>query len=228
MTPPLIEISEPATVRLIPTKYYEPPVLRPLVDDEDDLEVLASIEGLTNKRLKAQTRGLPALDQRELAFNIWGHSHINAAFTYTRPEGNRFNTGDRGAWYASFDDLTAIAEVAYHRTRELARIQVFEDEAVYQTLLAGFIGEFHDLRQVDPSNAYLGEAPETAYPEGQQLALRLQADGARGLIYPSVRRKSGTCLVAFRPHLVQNVRPGARWKLIWEGSPEYTVTTDDT
>ena len=109
MTLPLAAISEAATVRLIPTAYYKPPVLGSLVDDDEELAILAEIEGLTNRRLKAQATGLPGLDPRELAFNVWGQAHINAAFAYTRAEGNRFNDGGRGAWYCAFDDLTAIA-----------------------------------------------------------------------------------------------------------------------
>jgi hypothetical protein len=29
--------------------------------------------------------------------------------------------------------------------------------------------------------------------------------------------------VAFDPGIVQNVRPGATWRLVWKGSPDYTV-----
>lgn len=116
--------------------------------------------------------------------------------------------------------------MAYHKTRELAAIDLFEDEAVYQTLLAAFVGQFHDLRSLESTQPVLGSEPESAYPRGQALADELRREGARGIIYPSVRRHSGTCLVAFHPHLVQNVRPGARWKLTWDGSPEYTVTAD--
>ena len=226
MTPTVTTICQQATVRLVPTAYYKPPVLAPLVDDDDELAILAEIEGLTNRRLKAQSTGLPDLDARELAFNVWGQSYINAAFAYTRAGGNRFNDGGRGAWYCAFDDLTAIAEVAYHKTRELAAIDLFEDEAVYQTLLAAFVGQFHDLRGFDSMTRVLGSEPETAYPQGQALAAGLRREGGRGIIYPSVRRRGGTCLVAFHPHLVQNVRPGARWKLTWNGTPQYTVTAD--
>lgn len=226
MTPPLRSIAEPATVRLIPTAYYKPPVLRPLVDDGDELEILEDIEGLTNRRLRAQRSGLPDLDPRELVFKAWGRTHINAAFAYTRPEGNRFNGPDRGAWYCAFDELTAIDEVGYHRTRELIRINHFEDEAIYQALLAGFIGDFHDLHPLEHPLACLDPDPETGYPEGQKLARDLRANQSRGLVYPSVRRPGGVCLVAFEPHLVQNVRPAARWKLTWEGKPEFTMTTD--
>jgi RES domain-containing protein len=226
MTLPLAPIAEQATVRLIPTAYYKPPVLRPLVDDDLELEILAMIEGLTNQRLKAQNAGLPGLDARELVFNALGQSHINAAFAYTRPEGNRFNDKSRGAWYCAFDDLTAIAEVAFHRTRELERINIFEDEVVYQALLAGFLGDFHDLRPAPADTPSLNPDPAIAYPEGQALAATLRSQNSRGIVYPSQRKKGGLCLVAFHPYLVQNVRPGARWKLTWTGTAQYTLTTD--
>lgn len=226
MTPPLVSIAEPATIRLIPTAYYKPPVLRSLVDDEEELKILQDIEGLTNRRLRAQQSGLSDLDPRELVFGAWGHTHINAAFAYTRPEGNRFNGPGRGAWYCAFDELTAIDEVGYHRTRELTRINHFEDEAIYQALLAGFIGDFHDLRRLEGPLVCLDPDPEIGYPEGQKFAKDLRANQSRGIVYPSVRRRGGVCLVAFEPHLVQNVRPAARWKLIWDGKPEYTATTD--
>lgn len=226
MTPPLAAIEKSDTVRLIPTAYYKPPVLRSLVDDGEELAILEQIEGLTNKRLKAQIHGLADMDAREFVFGVWGQTHINAAFAYTRAEGNRFNDGARGAWYCAFEDLTAIAEVGFHRTRELMRIKHFDDEFVYQALLAGFIGDFHDLRDADRSLELLNEDPTIAYPSGQRIARELRRNGSSGIVYPSARRETGTCLVAFHPHLVQNVRPGARWKLIWDGSPEYTVTTD--
>lgn len=226
MTLPLATLALSATVRLIPTAYYKPPVLTALVEDSRDLAILAALEGLTSQRLIAEKTGLAGLDPRELLFRAWGQTHVNAAFAYTRTEGNRFNDAARGAWYAGFEDLTAIAEVAYHRTRELERIDYFKDEAIYQALLAGFMGDFHDLRQAPADAPWLSPDTALAYPEGQELARSMRAEGSRGFVYPSVRRPGGTCLVAFEPHLVQNVRPGARWKMIWSGSRDYTVTTE--
>ena len=226
MTPPLVSVVEQATVRLIPTAYYKPPVLRKLVDSDEEMEILSLIEGLSNQRQKAQRTGLPGIDSRELVFKAWGHSHINAAFSYTRKGGNRFNDETRGAWYCAYDELTAIAEVGYHRTRELDRIGIYKDEGIYQALLAGFLGDFHDLTEAAENEPYLAEDPEIAYPAGQALAADLIKQQSRGIVYNSVRKKGGTCLVAFHPHLVQNVRPGARWKLTWNGSPDYEVTTD--
>lgn len=228
MTPPLSALARTDTVRLIPTAYHKPPVLRPLVDDEDEFAVLADIEGLTSARLRAERQGAAGLDRRELAFGVWGETMINAAFAYARRGGNRFNDETRGAWYAAFDDLTAIDEVGFHKTRELGFAGVFEDETVYQALLAAFIGDFHDLRSVTPVPACLHPDPAIGYPAGQTLArtLRGKPHHGRGLVYPSCRRPGGECVVAFHPHAVQNLRPGARWKLSWNGAPDYTVSQD--
>ena len=150
---------------------------------------------------------------------------MNAAFLYTRPGGNRFNDADRGAWYCAFDELTAIEEVGYHRTRELHFTRRYEDEACYQALMADFIGPFPDLRGVAPPPECLHEDPDIGYPPGQRLARDLRQTGHGGLLYPSVRQRQGTCFAAFEPQIVQNVRPGAKWWLKWEGRPEFTVTT---
>lgn len=224
MSPPLAPINEAATVRLVPSGHAKPPVLEALAGSPDDLALIMQLEGLTSGRVTAERQGLQNLDPRELTYKIWGHTYINAAFTYTRPEGNRFNDATRGAWYCAFEDLTALEEVTFHRTRELLRINHFEDSADYQSLLASFVGDFHDVRATDTLPDYLGPDPATAYPAGQKLACILREDGSNGIVYPSVRRAGGTCLAAFHPHLVQNVRFGGRWRLEWAGKPTPTVS----
>ncbi len=223
MIPLKTSINEQATVRLVPSGYAKPPVLLPLIDSRREEDLLAKLEGMTSKRLVAEREGLPNLNPRELTYKVWGYTHINAAFTYAREEGNRFNDKSRGAWYCAFEDLTALEEVAYHRTRELERINVFEDHIQYQSLLASFIGDFHDVRGLDPVPDYLSEDPQSAYPKGQLFASKLQEDDSLGIIYPSVRHLGGTCLVAFHPHTVQNVRFGARWRLTWSGTPDPVI-----
>jgi hypothetical protein len=88
-------------------------------------------------------------------------------------------------------------------------------------LLADFIGDFPDLHgQAHPA---LDPAPERGYLAGQRLAADTRSKGHRGLIYPSVRRPGGRCFVAFDPGIIQNVRPGASWNLVWQGGPEFTI-----
>lgn len=218
MMPSIVEIAQQRTVRLIPTCYYKPPVLKALVDDDAEMAILAELEGLTSERVANPS----LLGQYE----GWGRTYIDAAFRYTREGGNRFNGEDRGAWYAGFDDRTALEEVAFHRTRELGYINHYEDEAIYQSLHASFIGRFHDIRSRADFVDCLHPETSKGYPHGQALAARLiEADQSRGLIYPSVRFEGGTCIVAFQPSAVQDVSPGAKWKLIWNGSPIWTATT---
>ena len=222
-------ISDRGLVRLIPKSSHKPPVLRSLVDTDDEAEALAAFEGQTSARLIAEHEDSPALDRRELAFarrshdlKLYGQTHINAAFAYTRTAGNRFNDGSRGAWYCGYDAQTSADEAAYHRTRELGYIGIYEDEASYVELLADFIGDYPDLGG-ETGHPALHPDPSAGYPEGQALALKLRRDGHRGLLYPSVRRKGGRCFAAFDPSIIQNVRPGASWKLIWSGTPEYSM-----
>lgn len=222
-------INDRALVRFIGQTHHKPAVLRGLVDSDAEAEALAALEAQTNARLIAETHGTPALDRRELVFarraqdlRLYGQSHINAAFTYTRPSGNRFNTGDRGAWYCAYSDMTAAQEVGYHRSRELGYIGIYQDEAHYVALLADFIGDFPDLGDT-PDHPALSADATAGYPAGQSLAEALRREGHRGLLYPSVRHPTGRCFVAFDPGIIQNVRPGASWSLIWNGSPAFNI-----
>jgi hypothetical protein len=78
----------------------------------------------------------------------------------------------------------------------------------------------------EPGHPALHPDPAVGYPEGQSLAQHLRRVGSRGLIYPSVRAPApgGNCLVCFEPHAIQNVRPGASWDLVWDGTPHYSIT----
>ena len=141
-----------------------------------------------------------------------------------RAGGNRFNTEERGAWYCAWDVMVSVSEVAWHRTRELGFTGSFHDSARYVELLADFIGIFDDMTD-EPGHPALHPDPAVGYPEGQSLAQHLRRAGSRGLIYPSVRAAApgGNCLVCFEPHAIQNVRPGASWDLVWDGTPHYSV-----
>ncbi|MFW8635689.1 RES family NAD+ phosphorylase [Cribrihabitans pelagius] len=222
-------ISDRGLIRLLPATYHKAPALRGLVDTDEEADILAEIEGLTSARLVAEAGKSPHLDPRELAWHrrkadlrVYGNTHVNAAFTYTRAGGNRFNGEDRGAWYCAWDVMVSVAEVAFHRTRELEYTGSFHDTARYVEMHADFIGTFDDISD-EPGHAALHPDPAIGYPEGQSLAEGLRRAGSRGLIYPSVRAPEGNCLVCFDPQAIQNVRPGASWELSWEGTPDYAI-----
>jgi hypothetical protein len=218
--PAVRRIERRDTHRLIPSKYSDDrgrgasdSVLVRIADDDAHLAAIFDLDGATNDRLLAENDRLPGIGVHELVFGVPHYRVVNAAFTHAHPLGSRFNGPDRGAWYAAFALDTAQAEVAWHKTVELAEIGWREEEIVtYDDYLADFTAEFHDLRGARGLAACL--APDS-YVESQALAERLLAAGALGIVYPSVRHKSGTCLACFRPALVNNVRKHARYRFTW-------------
>jgi len=216
-----LEFTDPATVRLIPTAYIDEPAMAPLADDDEDHAILEEIEGLTSARLSLSLPIPGGLNPAELLTEAdgFGWTYVNAAFCYTRTTGNRFNGPDRGAWYASHGEAaveTAQAEVSWHLTRELEATGVFENTTSYRELIAGFTSRFHTLNGHAGINA-LDPDPSVAYPAGQTLASDVHGSGGNGLLYPSVRHDEGQCLVALRPHMVQNIRQGDTWIFVWAG-----------
>jgi hypothetical protein len=182
-------------------------VLTRLTDDLADLNALFELEGATNDRLLGEAGQLPGITLRELVFGL-SYSHIvNAAFTHFNPAGSRFNGPARGAWYAAFARSTSELEVAYHRSKELQEINWQESETFkYVDFLADFRGQFHDIRN---GPRFRNCLDPDSYRASQDLAARLLEQGSAGIVYRSVRQKSGTCIACFRPALVNNVRKGA-------------------
>ncbi len=226
----VIEFTDPATVRLISTAFIDEPAMAPLADDADELAILEEIEGLTSARLSVNLPIPGGLDPAELLNEAdgYGWTCVNAAFCYTRATGNRFNGPGRGAWYATFGNdavQTGQAEVAWHLGRELEATGTFENVTAYRELLAGFTTRFHNLNAISAvDETALSPDPVVAYSAGQALARDVLESGGNGLLYPSARRKGGTCLVALRPHLVQNVRQGKTWVFEWAGTSSASIT----
>ena len=224
---PVTEIAEPSTVRLISTAYITEPALSPLYDSEEERTVLEELEGRSSARL-APAMMPPDVDPAELLPPAagFGHTYVNAAFCYVKPDGNRFNDNRRGAWYAAMGPdagLTARAEVAFHLTRELDHVGIYDNITAYRELLAGVIGPFFDLGGM-ADEPCLSPEISVAYPAGQALAREIFRASGNGVIYPSARRMGGRCLAAFRPHLIQNVRLGDRITFAWNGKREPVVS----
>ncbi|SFV04570.1 RES family NAD+ phosphorylase [Pseudoduganella namucuonensis] len=223
-SPPLTLLRQFDTCRLIQSRFadVEDSVLAPLADNEAELHELFELDNATNARLIAEHGGAPGIGIDELVFRVPNYRIINAAFTYARPEGSRFNDGERGAWYCAFDADTALAEVTFHKTVEYAEIGYFRDSVSYQCMLADFTAVFHDLRGQSRYEKCLDPG---SYVASQKLAERLLDEGSTGVIFPSVRRAGGTNLACFRPALVGNVRKGDAYRLTWEGGPVPRVAT---
>jgi RES domain-containing protein len=220
---PIVTEAFPKTVRLVTTARLRDAVLAPLVDNQDELDLLAEIEGATSTRLIAQDRGISGLAANELVYDVPHARFINASFAYAKPQQpNRFNGSDRGAWYAALDVATCLAEVGFHLANVLADAGDYNATVEYAEMFCSLAGDFLDLRQV-PGHPSLASDTGTAYPVGNALADSARAAGLNGIIYPSVRHPPGTCIVALRPAAVQSVRQGAIYRMIWRSSPTPTI-----
>lgn len=217
LDPPLSRIRWKNTCRLIPSRYPTTGVLD-RVASPGDLPFIFELETWTNDRISNELGLLHHVPPDEWVTGPQA-TVIMAAFCHPRPGGGRFNGPDRGAWYAARDLPAAQAEIAYHRTRELAEIGVFETRLEMRLYLADIGASLHDVRQFpemhDPSS----------YVESQKVAARLLDAGSNGVVYRSVRKPGGECIACFRPKLVANVRPDAHYEYRWHGTPLPSIRT---
>lgn len=223
--PSLTLVRQFDTHRLIPSRYGPDgdSVLVAIADDDEHLKAIFDLDAATNDRLLAGQQLLPGIGLEELVFGVPYAAVINAAYCHAHPLGGRFNGPDRGAWYSAFDVETSRAEVAFHKSVQLAEIDRFEDSVTYDEYLADFSASFHDLRRGRGFRACL--APDS-YVASQALAERLLEEGSLGVVYPSVRHDGGTCVACFRPALVSNVRKKHTYRFTWRGTPEPVVTKE--
>jgi len=214
--PPVSLVRRYDTHRLVPSKWSdEGSALTRIANDDAHLAVIFELDNATNDRLLAEADQSPGIAVAELLFGVPNARIVNAAFTHPHPLGSRFNSPQRGAWYAAFELRTAQAEVAFHKAVQLAEIGRFEDETTFDDYLSDLSAELHDLRG---AGEYADCLDAESYVASQSLSERLLEAGSLGVVYPSVRRAAGTCVACFRPALVTNVRRSGTYRFRWRGS----------
>ena len=225
--PPTRLVRRNDTHRLVPAKYSDggESVLARIADDADHLGDIFDLDHATNDRLLAENNLLPGIQVHELVFGVPYYRIVNATFCHAHPLGSRFNGPDRGVWYAGFELETSQAEIAFHKSVELAEVNWFDESLTYDDYLADFAAEFHDIRGDEA--AYGDYLAPNSYVASQGLAQRLLDEGSQGIVYPSVRRDGGTCLGCFRPPLVGNVRKGETYRFTWRGEPTPVIEAVD-
>jgi hypothetical protein len=209
------------THRLIPAKYGAASVLESLPLPPNVLADLSELDAATNERKIAENGENRAIGPGELLLGVPEANIVNAAFSHPSPHGGRFHGPQRGAWYAGFEIETSAAEVAFHKRRFLAdgRIQgphTFD----YVDFLADFSGWFHRLEASERESCLKANPVPECYSASQALANKLLFEGSNGIVYPSVRRPSGTCIACFRPALVFHPRRGRQFQLGVEAGTE--------
>lgn len=210
----LVQFEQAGTHRLIPIKYGAESVLESLPLPADVLADLSELDAATNERKIAERGGNTAIGPGELLLGVPEVHNVNAAFTHAGPFGGRFHGPQRGAWYAGFEIETSVAEVAFHKRRFLADGRIQGRHAFdYIDFLADFSGGFHSLDASEQENCLQPDPVPQCYGFSQALANKLLFKGSNGIVYPSVRRRSGTCIACFRPALVFHPRRGQKYRL---------------
>ncbi len=208
------QFDQAGTHRLIPAQYGVESVLESLPLPPDVLSDLSELDAATNERKIAENGGNSAIGPGELLLGVPESHIVNAAFTHPGPFGGRFHGAQRGAWYAGFEVETSIAEVAFHKRRFLQDGRIQGRHAFdYIDFLADFSGEFHTLDAVERKSCLEPDPVPQCYAASQALANKLLFEGSNGIVYPSVRRHSGTCVACFRPALVFHPRRGQKYQL---------------
>jgi hypothetical protein len=196
-------------------------VLESLSLPPDVLSDLSKLDAATNERMIAEHGGNSAIGPGELLLGVREAHIVNAAFTHPAPFGGRFHGAKRGAWYAGFELETSIAEVAFHKRRFLEDARIRDRHGFdYIDFLADFSGEFHTLEDTELKNCLQPEPVPQCYSAPQALANKLLFEGSNGIVCPSVRRHSGTCIACFRPALVFHPRRGQKYRLSVEAGTD--------
>ncbi|NKL12268.1 RES domain-containing protein [Rhizobium leguminosarum bv. viciae] len=186
--------------RLIPSQF--PPIgLFETVTRAADLQAVMELVGWTNDRLVADR--IQRLPEDQWVYGIPNASIVMAAFLHVAPGGMRFNGPELGAWYAADDLRTAAAEVGHHLRREAAARGVATMARTYRSYSAALIGDYLDIRgeQTLRPDVYDG----TSYASSQVLGEEVRSSGGAGILYDSVRLRSGVAVVAHRPRNIQGV-----------------------
>lgn len=226
---PLTEAPRPAH-RLIPSQF--PPIgLFDTVATAADLGKVMELAGWTNDRLVSER--IARLPQSEWVYGRPNSSIVMASFLHVTPCGMRFNGPELGAWYASADIRTAVAEVGHHLRREAASRSLPELRRVYRSYSSRLEGEFIDIRR---SHAAADQGPlldrlydQRDYAHGQSFGEAVRDDplhkkeeaerGSRagGIVFDSVRYRGGVNAVAYRPSLVLDIVQADHFAILVRG-----------
>ena len=211
------------THRLIASRFPTVGVFDDIAANEDELRAAFILEDLTNVRSHAR---LDILPEGGVAIGPTAYLAM-AAFLHCSEEGGRFTGGDLGAWYASTDLETAMAETVFHHERRLkmsaggfpARIQMRELTARLRTQLLDIRGARQSHPELYDPKDYSGSQ---AFARG--LRWPLADPGEDGLVFDSVRRAGGTNVCIFRPTALElPIVQADHYEYVWNSTGVLTI-----
>ena len=220
--PPEAHVTWARTCRLVPSRYPTVGVFDRVATPED-LPELFELEGWTNDRLSNELGLINTVPPQEWVTGPMA-SVVMAAFCHPHAAGARFTDSTRGAWYAARDLDTALAESIHRRTKEFQEIGLLDARVEMRLYHADVSAALHDVRGAGWEHVH---DPGDHAP-GQRLGRALFDAGSNGLVYRSVRRSGGECLVSFRPKLVTAVKAASHFEYVWNGRAEPAVRQIDS
>ena len=213
MTYPSTRLNWNPAWRVIPSRFPSIGLFERVASPED-FDALYALEAMTNDRIRDEVGEISLVPPEERLFGP-GSTCIMAAFTHLNPQGSRFSDGSYGVFYCARNRDTAIAETRYHAalfmqaTREPPmRLQM----RLYKVTAKG---EVADLRQASKTESRIVDPDD--YSHSQAIGRSLRANGAQGILYPSVRHPGGECLAALRTAIVKNCLHAAYLEYRWNG-----------
>lgn len=180
------------------------------------------LESLTNDRVRIALERSAVLPESDWVVGVPGATIVMAAFLHAAPGGGRFNASQLGAWYCARDLQTAIRETIHHHSRRLAASDLGFDATITMRELVTTL----DARLVDLRGRHV-QQPALYHPDdytvAQQFGEACRARGDIGIVWTSVRRSTGECVVIYRPRALLPVTQGRHLEYRWHGRPEPEV-----
>lgn len=204
------DISWTPSYRLISRRYQAISFFEDVADPED-WESVFEIAKLTDPSFDVGDLGRIEIEDR---LTQPGAGWVIPSFSFLCPA--RFNGTSFGAYYASEDMETALAETIYHRTKVLHDSDAPAQELDQLLILADIAGSFDhivDLKESRPKIYHMDN-----YKFAQSFAETRHSEDSFGIVYRSVRNPGGKCIAVFRARVISNIREGGHYTYVWNGS----------
>ncbi len=188
------------------------PATYSLVDPEErgELESLLALTNLVESHRAGDRKIVPSKDDFVGEYK----DYILAPFAYRAR--SRFSDGSFGILYAAESELTSIREISHYLTRVYQDSNAPAQEVTRLHLTLRIVAALVDVRL-----SHVPHADKKVYdPEDDTASQRFGAAVSKthlGVLYDSVRRAGGTCVGAFVPRIVSDVRLESAVSLVWDG-----------
>ena len=212
---PSRRVDWPQAWRIVASRYPPIDLFERLTPDPAVWDALIALEQLTNPRVRDEVGDIALVPTEERVAGP-GASYVMASFTHVNAKGSRFSDGSYGVYYAASELDTAIAETVFHFAnfaRDSADPPRMEDMRV---LLGDVAEAFEDVAAL-PEPLRLQLLDPISYAAAQAYAREMRQAGANGVVYPSVRRREGECVGAFKPRAIGLPHQERHLKYRWNG-----------